>query len=44
LILKLSVTVMYYALQVGFLDVGDRLLGSTLLYINLVLDALLLYD
>jgi hypothetical protein len=35
--------VMYCALRVGFLD-GDRLHGSTLPYIMLVVDVLPFYD
>jgi hypothetical protein len=33
-----------YALHIGFLDYGDRLNGSTLPYIILIIDVLPLYD
>jgi hypothetical protein len=40
----LPMHVMYCTLYVGFLNDDDRLHGSTLSYITLVVDALLLYD
>jgi hypothetical protein len=35
---------MYCALNVGLLDDGDRLYGSTLLYIILVIDVFIFID
>jgi hypothetical protein len=39
-----SMHVMYCALSIGFLDDGDRLRGSTLSYITLVVDVFIFID